>query len=194
MVLGKGNIMVETNWFVIFWIAVILLVWYIYRRINCRTTSGIKEIIPVKLTKDDLRQKIKKRKKFLIKNIQSSIIQFTRDEYLDCRVPLGIASEVKFKEGNIKEAWCYIIIFKDSKYTIKFTAQIRANLIEIYKAGVKYDDYKEDNSILSFVDQTLQHSSVFNGPTDISNKCSLARLKKILALVERIRDKYERGT
>ena len=45
--------------------------------------------------------------------------------------------------------------------------------------------------ILSYVDQTLQHSGLFHGPHDIKCECSASKLRSILKYVDEIRDQYE---
>ena len=132
-----------------------------------------------------LGEKVRKRKKRLIGSIQNGIIKFTKDEYLGCRIPLGIASESRFKEGNIKEMWCYTIEFKNDKFKIEFVAQIRANMAIVKPVG------KKKKEILSYVDQTLQHSDIFHGPHDIKCECSASKLRSILKYVDEIRDQYE---
>ena len=139
----------------------------------------------VKPSREYLEKKVRKRRKRLIRSIQNGIIKFTKDEYLSCRVPLGIASEARFKNGNIKEMWCYTIEFRNDKFKIEFVAQIRANMVIVKPVG------KKKKEILSFVDQTLQHPEIFHGPHDIKCECSAAKLRSILNYVDEIRDQYE---
>ena len=139
----------------------------------------------VRQTRESLERKVRKRKNRLIGSIQNGIIKFTKDEYLSCRVPLGIASEARFKEGRIKEMWCYTIEFKNDKFKIEFVAQIRANMAIVKPVG------KKKKEILSYVDQTLQHSGLFHGPHDIKCECSASKLRSILKYVDEIRDQYE---
>ena len=139
----------------------------------------------VRQTRESLERKVRKRKKRLIHSIQNGIIKFAKDEYLGCRVPLGIASEARFKEGRIKEMWCYTIEFNNDKFKIEFIVQIRANMAIVKPVG------KKKKEILSYVDQTLQHSDIFHGPHDIKCKCSASKLRSILKYVDEIRDQYE---
>ena len=152
-------------------------------------TAAAEQLKFVRHTRESLERKVRKRKKLLIGSIQNGIIKFTKDEYLAYRVPLGIASEARYHEGNIKGMWCYTIIFKNDRFEIKFTAQIRANMVEIFLIDTKKVEKKKE--ILSYVDQTLQHSGIFHGPHDILCNCSLAKLRNILKYVDEIRDQYE---
>lgn len=88
----------------------------IYTFKEFQITSEAEQPKFVRQTRESLERKVRKRKKRLIGSIQNGIIKFTKDEYLGCRVPLGIASEARFKEGNIKEMWCYTIEFKNDKF------------------------------------------------------------------------------
>jgi hypothetical protein len=148
-------------------------------------TSEVEQPNFVRHSRESLERKVRKRKKHLIRSIQNGIIKFTKDEYLSCRVPLGIASEARFKNGNIKEMWCYTIEFENDKFKIEFVAQIRANMVIVKPVG------KKKKEILSFVDQTLQHPDIFHDPHDIKCKCSAAKLRSILNYVDEIRDQYE---
>ena len=157
----------------------------IYTFKEFQITSDVEQPKFVKQTRESLERKVRKRKKRLIGSIQNGIIKFTKDEYLGCRVPLGIASEARFKEGRIKEMWCYTIEFENDKFNIEFVAQIRANMAIVKPVG------KKKKEILSYVDQTLQHPEIFRGPHDIKCKCSAAKLRSILKFVDEIRDQYE---
>lgn len=142
----------------------------------------VQEIKPKKNEKAS-RSKVLKRKIYLIDQIQKSCIKFAGIYYLYCRTPLGIASEKYYENGKPEEMNSYIVLFKDtqSNIFITFTAQIRANMVEITKDG---------NELLSFVDQTLQHPSIFSGPGDVMNKCNSKQLKEILKVLDRIHEQY----
>ena len=157
----------------------------IYAFKEFKITSDVEHPKFVRHTRDFLEKKVRKRKKCLIDSIQNGIIKFAKDEYLGCRVPLGIASEARFKEGDIKGMWCYTIEFKNDKFKIEFVAQIRANMAIVKPVG------KKKKEILSYVDQTLQHSDIFHGPHDIKCECSASKLRSILKYVDEIRDQYE---
>lgn len=157
----------------------------IYTFKEFQITSNAEQPKFVRQTRESLERKVRKRKKRLIGSIQNRIIKFTKDEYLGCRVPLGIASEARFKEGRIKEMWCYTIEFKNDKFKIEFVAQIRANMATVKPVG------KKKKKILSYVDQTLQYSELFHGPHDIKCDCSASKLRSILKYVDEIRDQYE---
>ena len=183
------EILNSQNGYVIFGIFLFVIA-FIYTKKEFEITSDSEKTMNKvfkKPTREELKRKIRKRKKLLIKSIQNGIIKFTKDEYLSCRVPLGIASEARFKEGRIKELWCYTIEFKNDKFKIEFVAQIRANMVIVKPVG------KKKKEILSFVDQTLQHPDVFHGPHDIKCKCSAAKLRSILNYVDEIRNQYEGG-
>ena len=157
----------------------------IYTFKEFQITSEAEQPKFVKQTRESLERKVRKRKKRLIGSIQNGIIKFAKDEYLGCRVPLGIASEARFKVGNLKEMWCYTIEFENDKFNIEFVAQIRANMAIVKPVG------KKKKEILSYVDQTLQHSDIFHGPHDIKCECSASKLRSILKYVDEIRDQYE---
>lgn len=126
-----------------------------------------------------IRQMVKKRKKCLIDKIQYSCIKFTTIYYIYCRTPFGIVSEKYYREGHPEKMNEYDVIFKIPKrnLTIKFCAQIRANMVEVFE---------NEKLILAFVDQTLQYPSLFKGPTDIDCKCSAKKLKNIIEGLDEI--------
>lgn len=140
----------------------------------------------------DAKRKVQKRKKRLIRLIQLECIRFARPQYIDQRKPLGIASEAYFREGNKAKANNYIVEFERDGYWIIFTAQIRANLIQIIRIEdrTKPSKDKEGNEIiydvLSFIDQTLQYPEIFKGPTDVWCTASNKKLRHILAIVDNI--------
>lgn len=164
---------------------ILFIIICIYTFKEFRITLVVEQLKLIRPTRESLKRKVRKRKEHLIRSIQNGIIKFTKDEYLDCRVPLGIASEARFKNNNLREMWNYTIEFENDKFKIEFIAQIRANMVIIKPVG------KKKKEILSFVDQTLQHPDIFHGPHDIKCKCSAAKLRSILNYVDEIRDQYE---
>lgn len=130
-----------------------------------------------------IRQMVKKRKKCLIDKIQSRCIKFTNIYYIHCRTPFGIVSENYYREGRPEKMNEYDVIFKIPKrnLTIKFCAQIRAHMVEVFE---------NEKLILAFVDQTLQHPSLFKGPTDINCNCSAKKLKNIIEGLDEIHKSF----
>lgn len=181
------------NGYIIFGIFLFVIA-FIYTKKEFEITSDSEKAMNkvfTKPTREELRRKIKKRRKRIITSIQTGIIAFTKDEYLSYRKPLGIASEVRFKNGNLKEMWCYTIEFKNDKFKIEFIAQIRANMTTIMEQS---KGNKKKKELLSYVDQTKHHPEIFKGPHDIKCECSIMKLKHILNFVDEIRNQHEGRT
>ena len=111
-------------------------------------------------------KKIKDKKSKLVNDIAKELKKLGSKDYYHLRIGLGIASENK----EPQKMFDYYIKFNIDNFYIDYCYQIRGSLIIITRG---------DNEILSFVDQSIQYSTL-EQPHDIQIKCSKKVLENLI--------------